>query len=46
MLNGDESFEEDGKKMISQEELIDKIYEAIFVKTYEGTIYETTLGRV
>ena len=46
MLNHDESFEqEDGKKLVTQEEVIIRFYEAIFVTQYTGGRYYTNLGQ-
>ena len=46
MLNHDESFEqEDGKKLVTQEEVIIRVYEAIFVTQYTGGRYYTNLGQ-
>lgn len=46
MLNIDEVFDEtEGKILVTQEEIIDKIYDAIFVKNYSETKYYTKLGQ-
>jgi hypothetical protein len=46
MLNRDESFEkEEGKILITPNEMIDRFYEAIFVNQYDGRMYSTTLGQ-
>lgn len=46
MLNRDESFEkEDGKKLVTQQEMIKRFYEAIFVNQYNGSKYSTVLGK-
>lgn len=46
MLNRDESFEkEDGKKLVTQEEMIKRFYDAIFVNQYNGSKYSTVLGQ-
>lgn len=45
MLNTDESFEkEEGKKLVTKDEIINRIYEAIFVNQYEGRTYSIELG--
>lgn len=45
MLNTDESFEvEEGKKLVTKSALIDKLYEAIFIKDYSGREYCTNMG--
>ena len=42
----DETFEkEDGKKLVKQEEMIKRFYEAIFVNQYNGSKYSTVLGQ-
>lgn len=44
-LNRDESFEnEEGKKVITEKEVIKKIYNAIFVNDYKGSKYNEILG--
>lgn len=46
MLNRDESFtKEEGKTLITTDEMIDKFYNAIFVDQYDGRKYNTTLGQ-
>lgn len=46
MLNRDEAFEkEDGKKLVTQQEMIKRFYEAIFVNQYNGSKYSTVLGQ-
>lgn len=46
MLNRDESFEkEEGKTHVSPDELIDKLYMAIFVNQYDGSTYSISLGQ-
>ena len=46
MLNRDEAFEkEDGKKVVTREEMIKRFYNAIFVNQYNGGNYSTTLGQ-
>ena len=46
MLNRDESFtKEEGKTLITTDEIIDKFYDAIFVDQYDGRKYNTTLGQ-
>lgn len=45
MLNTDESFEvEEGKKLVTESDLIDKLYEAIFIKDYSRREYCTNMG--
>ena len=45
MLDTDETFEvEEGKKLVSLDDIIDKVYNAIFVEKYDGRIYRTTIG--
>lgn len=46
MLNKDESFEkEDGKKLVIKEEIIKRLYDAVFVNQYNGSGYRTVLGQ-
>ena len=46
MLNRDEAFEkEDGKKVVTREEMIKRFYNAIFVNQYNGGNYSTTSGQ-
>ena len=46
MLNGDESFEkEEGKRLVTESDMIDKLYEAIFIKDYSGREYRTSMGQ-
>lgn len=46
MLNRDETFEkEDGKKLVTREEVINRFYDAIFVNQYSGSKYSTILGQ-
>ena len=46
MLNRDESFEKaEGKKLVTQEEIIKRFYDAIFVNQYNGSKYSTILGQ-
>lgn len=46
MLNRDESFEkEDGKKLVIKEEIIKRLYDAVFVNQYNGSGYRTVLGQ-
>lgn len=46
MLNYDESFErEEGKKLVTKEEIIKRFYDAIFVNQYNGNKYSTILGQ-
>lgn len=46
MLHRDESFtKEEGKTLITTDEIIDKFYDAIFVDQYDGRKYNTTLGQ-
>ncbi len=46
MLNRDESFDKkEGKKLVRQEEVIERLYEAIFVTQYTGSRYKTVLGQ-
>ncbi len=46
MLNRDESFEvEEGKRLVTESDLIDKLYEAIFIKDYSGKEYRTSMGQ-
>lgn len=46
MLNRDESFQnEEGKKQITYDEMIERFYEAIFVNQYDGRMYSSTLGQ-
>lgn len=46
MLNDDESFEkQDGKTIVTPDNIIERLYEAIFVNLYEGSKYSTTLGK-
>lgn len=46
MLNGDETFEKDDeKKLVTREEMIQRFYDAIFVKQYNGSNYNTVLGQ-
>ena len=45
MLNRDESFEKvEGKTVVTPEDIVKKIYEAIFVNQYNGRNYSTTIG--
>jgi hypothetical protein len=45
MLNRDESFgEEEGKTCVTQDEVIDKFYDAIFVNQYSGRTYNRMMG--
>lgn len=45
MLNRNESFEqEEGKKLITQEEIVNKFYDAVFVNKYNGRTYSVTMG--
>ena len=44
-LNADETFTEmQGKKKISQEDILKQIYNAIFVNQYDGRCYSTKIG--
>lgn len=46
MLNHDESFEKaEGKKLVTQEEIIKRFYDAIFVNQYNGSECSTILGQ-
>lgn len=46
MLNNDESFDKEmGKKFVTQEEIIKRFYNAIFVTQYSGSKYHTVLGQ-
>lgn len=46
MLNNDESFKnEDGKKLVTKDEIVKQIYDAIFVNKYTGKKYNTILGQ-
>ena len=46
MLNRDESFtKEEGKTVITTDEMIDKCYNAIFVEQDDGRKYNPTLGQ-
>lgn len=46
MLNRDETFEkEDGKKLVTREQMIKRFYDAIFVNQYRGSKYSTILGQ-
>ena len=46
MLNRNESFqEEEGKKLVTREEIIERFYNAIFVTQYNGSQYRTILGQ-
>ena len=46
MLNRDETFEKDDeKKLVTREEMIQRFYDAIFVKQYNGSNYNTVLGQ-
>lgn len=46
MLNKDETFEkEDGKKLVTREDIINRFYDAIFVKQYSGSKYSIILGQ-
>ena len=38
-------IEEEGKTLITTDEMIDKFYNAIFVDQYDGRKYNTTLGQ-
>lgn len=44
-LNNDESFsKEEGKKYVTSDEIIDRLYAAIFVNQYTGGIYHVMIG--
>ena len=46
MLNQDESYtQEEGKRLITFDEMIDKFYSAIFTDQYNGRRYNTMLGQ-
>ena len=46
MLNHDETFDnEQGKRSVTQEEVIKRFYEAVFVTQYTGGKYNTVLGQ-
>ena len=46
MLNRDESLKkEDGKKVVTREEMIKRFYDAVFVNQYNRDNYSTTLGQ-
>ena len=46
MLNGNESFEdEEGKTLVTYDEIADRIYEAIFIKQYDKLLYSTEIGQ-
>lgn len=46
MINDNESFEkEDGKELVTYDDIIKRIYEAIFVNQYTGMNYCTKLGQ-
>lgn len=46
MLNRDETFEKDDeKKLVTRKEMIQRFYDAIFVKQYNGCNYNTVLGQ-
>lgn len=46
MLNRDESFEkEEGKKLVTKDEMIKRFYDAIFVNQYSGSKYSSILGQ-
>lgn len=45
LLNKDESFgNEEGKTLVTPEEIVDKLYDAIFVNQYSGRKYNTVMG--
>ena len=46
LLNSDEAYtEEAGKKLVTQEEKLKKLYDAIFVKDYSSASYRENIGR-
>lgn len=46
LLTRDETFEKDDeKKLVTREEMIQRFYDAIFVKQYNGSNYNTVLGQ-
>lgn len=45
MLNRDESFEKkEGKKLVTKEQMIERIYNAVFVNQYNGGRHRTIMG--
>lgn len=46
MLNYNESFEtEEGKETVTRDEIIERLYKAVFVTLYEGDTYRTEVGK-
>ena len=47
MLNDNEAFEKVGERIVvTQDEIIDRVYDAIFIKDYSGSEYCTNIGQV
>ena len=46
MMNDDETFkQEEGKKIVTQDEISKRAYDAIFIKQYDGRKYQSTIGK-